>query len=85
MEQASLRDDLDSTRQQIADMSALICRQRVFLAESNVARRNAAPARESLAVMEAFLACLADRRNRLEQELLDVEQSPTGLSRHPAP
>ncbi len=84
MEQASLRDDLNSTRRQIADVSALICRQRVFLAESIVARRNATPARESLAVMEAFLARLADRRNRLEQELLDVEQSPAGLSRRPA-
>ena len=74
MELASLREDLNRTRRQIADVSSLIGRRRVVLAELIVERRDVAAARETLAAMETFLAYLTKRRNQLEQQLSDIEQ-----------
>lgn len=75
MERASLLDGLNRARKQIEEVSPLISRQRIVLAELIVARRDTTAARDALTAMKAFMVFLTARRNQLEQELATADQS----------
>lgn len=73
MDGASLSASLRSTLQKIEDVSWLIRRQRLFVAEVIVAHRNARAAREILDAMEHYLTSLIADRKQLEQQLAVAE------------